>query len=162
VLHLVGPCTPEEFAVRHVLESLILLKFLPQEAKFVDVGPGAGLPSLPCLIVRSGLRAVLIESKEKKSNFLHEAAGHCGIADQVQILNRQFSEVERPGAGYVTCRALDKFAQKLPQLLKWSRGCELLFFGGPLLASELTKLRVRYQEHLLPMSQQRYLFVIAR
>ena len=28
-LHLVGPCSPEEFATRHVLESLLLLRHLP-------------------------------------------------------------------------------------------------------------------------------------
>lgn len=161
ILHLVGTCTPEEFAVRHVLESLTLLKFLSHEAKFADIGPGAGFPSIPCLIVREGLHAVLIESKEKKSSFLHEAAEKCGISDRVEIFNRQFSELKRPEVGYVTCRALDKFAQRLPQLLKWARGCDLLFFGGPSLASELAKRQVIYTEHLLPMSQQRYLFAIA-
>ena len=50
LLHLVAPSSPEEFAVRHVLESLALLKFLPERAKFADVGAGAGLPSIPCLI----------------------------------------------------------------------------------------------------------------
>ena len=28
-LHLVAPCAPEEFATRHVLESLLLLTYLP-------------------------------------------------------------------------------------------------------------------------------------
>ena len=30
ILHLVGPCPPEEFATRHVLESLTLLDIFPQ------------------------------------------------------------------------------------------------------------------------------------
>ena len=37
-LHLVAPCTPEEFATRHVLESLLLLRHLPQHATVADVG----------------------------------------------------------------------------------------------------------------------------
>ena len=49
-LHLVAPCAPEEFATRHVLESLILLEHLPPEATIADVGSGAGLPIIPCLI----------------------------------------------------------------------------------------------------------------
>ncbi len=40
-LHLVAPCSPEEFAVRHVLESLTLLEFLPINAKLADIGAGA-------------------------------------------------------------------------------------------------------------------------
>ena len=47
LLHLVGPCSAEEFAVRHVLESLSLLKYLPPNAGFADVGTGAGFPSIP-------------------------------------------------------------------------------------------------------------------
>src|SRR4051812_26775644 len=51
-LHLVAPCAPAEFATRHVLESLAALRFLPAGATFVDVGAGAGLPALPCLLAR--------------------------------------------------------------------------------------------------------------
>src|SRR5258706_8582217 len=70
LLHLVGPCSPEEFAIRHILESLMLLDHLPHGAKFADVGAGAGLPSIPCLIVRGALKAVMVESKPKKTGFL--------------------------------------------------------------------------------------------
>ena len=59
-LHLVAPCAPEEFATRHVLESLLLLKHLPPDAKIADVGSGAGLPIIPCLIARGDLEATLI------------------------------------------------------------------------------------------------------
>src|SRR5713226_4938610 len=54
-LHLVAPCPPEEFATRHVLESLALLRHLPQNARVVDVGSGAGLPIIPCLMMRADL-----------------------------------------------------------------------------------------------------------
>src|SRR5687768_5763664 len=92
ILHLVGPCLPEEFALRHILESLTLLEYLPPHAKLADVGTGAGLPAIPCLLVREDLRAVLIESKEKKAAFLATACQALGIHDRVQIVNRQFSE----------------------------------------------------------------------
>src|SRR5713226_7971717 len=72
-LHLVAPCRPEEFATRHVLESLMLLHHLPQDARVVDVGSGAGLPTIPCLIMRADLRATLIESSRRKAVFLREA-----------------------------------------------------------------------------------------
>src|ERR1051325_2884087 len=54
-LHLVAPCSPEEFATRHVLESLLLLKYLPPAAKIADIGSGGGLPIIPCLTVRDDL-----------------------------------------------------------------------------------------------------------
>lgn len=159
ILHLVAPCSPEEFAVRHVLESLTLLEFLPQKAKFADVGAGAGLPSIPCLVVREDLRGVLIESKEKKTNFLRELSVECGLENRVEILNRQFEELPKPAVSHVSCRALDKFTQKLPKLLKWSARSALLFFGGNSLAAELEKHGVKFTKKLMPMSEQRYLFI---
>ncbi|MCV4777967.1 class I SAM-dependent methyltransferase, partial [Escherichia coli] len=52
LLHLVGPCSPEDFAVRHILESIVMTGFIPTGGSFADVGAGAGLPSIPCLIAR--------------------------------------------------------------------------------------------------------------
>lgn len=159
ILHLVAPASAEEFATRHVLESLTALEFLPRRAKFADVGTGAGLPSIPCLIAREDLRGFLIESKLKKAKFLEEALEKCGLSRRAQILDRQFEELRKPDVSYVLCRALDKFTQKLPKLLKWSAGCALLFFGGNALREELKKHGVKFEEKLMPLSGQRFLFV---
>ena len=162
LLHLVGPCSTEEFATRHILESLTLLEFLPANARFADVGAGAGLPSIPCLIARDDLHAVLIESKEKKSQFLEAVIAASKLHDRATVVNRQFSEVKRPDVSHVTCRALDRFMQKLPQLVKWSGDSTLLFFGGPSLREELETRRVRFELRLMPLSSQRYLFRFSR
>jgi 16S rRNA (guanine527-N7)-methyltransferase len=162
ILHLVAPCSPEEFATRHILESLTLLKHLPNRASFADIGPGAGLPSIPCLIAREDLRAVLIESKEKKTGFLRSVVAECKLSDRATIINSQFSETKRPDVSFVTCRALDRFSEKLPQLLKWSGYCTLLFFGGPALRDELRRLGLRPKEFLMPFSERRFLFIAKR
>src|SRR5688572_30822477 len=107
LLHLVAPCSPEEFAVRHILESLTVLEYVPQNAKFADVGAGAGLPSVPCLLVRDDLKAILIESKEKKSKFLESAVAELGIGERASIINRQFTEADPSGCQVIACRALD-------------------------------------------------------
>ncbi len=158
ILHLVAPSSPEEFATRHVLESLALLEFLPKNARFADVGAGAGLPSIPCLIARGDLRGVLVESKLKKANFLREVLTECKLETRAEVFNRQFEELPKPDVSYVSCRALDKFTQKLPRLLKWAGGCNMLFFGGHVLGGELKKYGIRFEEKLLPLSEQRFLF----
>ena len=162
ILHLVGPCPPEEFATRHILESLTLLKHLPHRARFADVGTGAGLPSIPCLIARDDLSAILIESKEKKAGFLQTVLAECQLAGRGEVINRQFAEFPRPDVSYVTCRALDKFTENLPRLLKWSGDCTLLFFGGPALETELEKKQLHIASQLMPLSSHRYLFRISR
>lgn len=162
ILHLVGPCSAEEFATRHILESLTLLKHLPLNVKIADIGSGAGLPAIPCLIARDDLHAVLVEAKEKKARFLEQAVERLGLTGRVTVVARQFHEIEPGDVDIVTCRALDKFTEKLPRLLKWSGQRKLLLFGGNNLAGELKRLNVTFRHELMPLSEQRYLFTVDR
>src|SRR5690348_12201574 len=93
-LHLVAPCEPEEFATRHILESLLLLRFLPADTSFIDVGSGAGLPAIPCLIAGPDLRATMIESSQKKSVFLREAIKQLGIGNRGTIIPKRFEDAQ--------------------------------------------------------------------
>ncbi len=160
ILHLVAPAAPEVFAARHVLESLFLQKFLPESAGFADIGTGAGLPSVPCLILREDLQGVLIESKLKKADFLEMVLRECNLKKRAKVYNRQFEEVAKPdNIDFVTCRALDKFTQKLPKILKWSKKCKLLLFGGNNLGEELAKHGIKFEQKLILQSEQRFLFI---
>ena len=153
-LHLVAPCEPEEFAVRHVLESLLLLQHLPPNAKIADIGSGGGLPIIPCLIARPDLEATLIESSQKKVVFLREALNRLGL--QAIVVAQRFEDVPAPDVSFVTCRALDQFTQKLPALIKWApRGSTLLLFGGEALGKQLRN----FEQFLIPQSEKRYLFL---
>jgi 16S rRNA (guanine527-N7)-methyltransferase len=155
-LHLVAPCSPEEFATRHLLESLMLLKHLPQDAKIADIGSGAGLPIIPCLIVRPDLHATLIESSQKKSVFLREALKTVGR--KATVVTRRFEDMEAPDVSFVTCRALDQFIEKVPDMIRWApRGSTLLLFGGETLRQKLSK---ETQGYKVPLSEKRFLFVV--
>ena len=159
-LHLVGPSTPEEFAARHILESLTLLEYLPNGIWFADVGTGGGLPAIPCILAREDLKAVLIESKEKKSKFLTLVVEKLRLKHRTRISPTQFSETNLGHCEAVTCRALDKFTEKLPRLIKWSGKSQLLFFGGENLKKALEEQNVVFKKKLMPLSEQRYLFII--
>ena len=157
-LHLVAPCSPEEFAARHVLESLLLLKHLPQHAKIADIGSGGGLPIIPCLIARGDLEATLIESSQKKALFLREALS--GVGRTATIIARPFEEVEAPSVSFVICRALDQFMNKISALIEWAPAkSTLLLFGGETLRDQLRKTKVSFEEFLIPRSEKRFLFL---
>ena len=157
-LHLVAPCSPEEFAVRHVLESLLLLRYLPSKATVADIGSGGGLPIIPCLIARPDLEATLIESSQKKVVFLREALNHLNLHET--IVARPFEDIPAPEVSFVTCRALDQFMRKLPALINWApRGSTLLLFGGETLGEQLRRANVSFEQFLIPQSEKRYLFL---
>lgn len=162
-LHLVAPCSPAEFATRHVLESLFLLHHLPPEATIVDVGSGAGLPIIPCLIVRGDLCATLVESSKKKTIFLREVLKRTGIANSATVVAEQFQQVARIDADFLTCRALDRFEAKLADIIAWSsQSSTLLLYGGNSLGRKLDQLAVNFKQELLPNSDQRFLFIAQR
>lgn len=158
-LHLVAACSAEEFAIRHVLESIYAAKFLKQNTKFADIGTGAGLPAIPCLIVRDDLNGVLIESKLKKADFLSRVLVKTGLENRAEIFDRQFEELQTPDVSYVLCRALDKFTKKLPRILIWSGKSKFIFFGGNNIFEVLQTFDVSFEKILLPMSEQRFIFV---
>ena len=161
-LHLVAPCSPSEFAERHVLESLYLLRYVPQAASIVDVGSGGGLPTIPCLIARPQLRATLIESSKRKAVFLREALRATGIEGS-KVLAERFEDVAEVNADFVTCRALERFEDKLGPLMNWSPpSSTLLLYGGDLLRKKLAEMSVDFRQDLLPGSQRRFLFVVSK
>lgn len=161
-LHLIAPCSPTEFAIRHVLESLLLLKHLPLNASIVDIGSGAGLPTIPCLLVRDDLTATLIESSQKKGVFLREALRAVKPAGRAQLTVARFEDVASPRAGFVTCRALDRFEHTLPTLVEWAPpNATFLLFAGHTVRKRIESLFSNAQIELIPQSEQRFL-VIAR
>lgn len=162
-LHLVAPCSAEEFAQRHILESLLLLPHLPRAARIVDVGSGAGLPIIPCLISRPDLSALLIEAAKRKAIFLLEALGLVGRANSAKVLAERFETMATPDCDFITSRALDRFAQVLPRLIEWApKQCTLLLFGGDELRKALETLSLNYSRIHVPRSEQRFLFVVER
>jgi len=160
-LHLVAPCAPAEFAVRHVLESLFALNFLPHKARVIDVGSGAGLPVIPCLIVRPLLRATLFESSPKKAVFLREVLRRVNLSEAAEVIAERFEKTAPPAADFVTCRALDRFADLLKTLVVWSPpASRLLLFGGPALGAQIEKEYSMHTAIQIPDSRQRYIYMI--
>lgn len=63
---------PEGIAVKHLLDSLLIFAYedFPDKAKIIDVGCGAGFPSLPMLISRNDLKMTFLDGTGKKLKFI--------------------------------------------------------------------------------------------
>ena len=160
-LHLVAPCSPTEFATRHLLESLLALSYLPENARVADVGSGAGLPIIPCLIVRPGIHATLIESSPKKAVFLREALRLTSARETARVIAERFEKTVAPDADFITCRALDRFEEMFEKLLAWSPPqSRLLLYGGHNIRERIESNALSYTAVHIPESEQRFLFVV--
>lgn len=71
-----------EVAVKHFADSLLPLTMaeLPQGARLVDVGSGAGFPGLPMALVRPDLRVTFLDSLQKRLTFLQSVTAELGVA----------------------------------------------------------------------------------
>ncbi|MGH9913752.1 MAG: 16S rRNA (guanine(527)-N(7))-methyltransferase RsmG [Pyrinomonadaceae bacterium] len=166
---LVASVSAEEFATRHVLESMVALSFIPQAAEVIDVGSGGGLPIIPCLIARPDMQATLIESSAKKAVFLREVIrdlNRCDLQIKARVINARFEEIKPLEVSIdgqiLTCRALERFEHMLGLLIsKFAPACgvkKMLLFGGDNLKQKLRGLNS--YEFLIPESERRYLFVV--
>ena len=71
-MNLTAVLEPEEAVDRHFLDSIApaVLGLLPEGVKMVDVGTGAGFPGLPLLIARPDIQLTLVDSLNKRLEFL--------------------------------------------------------------------------------------------
>lgn len=80
-MNLTAITQPEEIVIKHFLDSLLLLKAveLPKNATVIEVGTGAGFPSVPVSLYRPDLKLTLLDSLHKRITFLSEVTGALGV-----------------------------------------------------------------------------------
>lgn len=124
--------TPDAFGYRHILESLVLSRWIPENARVVDVGSGGGFPVLPLALFRPDAGFTAIESTGKKCAFISEAADTLGVKNLMVLHERSEaagnSKDYRASFDIVTARAV----AALPVLLELT--IPLVKTGGRLLA----------------------------
>ena len=159
-LHLMAACTPEEFATRHALEALLLLKYLPPGTALADIGSGGGLPIIPCLILRNDLRVNLFEASQKKCVFLKAALRAVQRQDRGTVVNTRFETAIAPDIQFVTCRALERFEELVPPMIEWApAGTTFLFFVGAAMKEKIKTLLADTRIEKVPQSEKRFLAI---
>ncbi len=75
----------EEVVVKHFVDSILPFSKLSIDkgASFIDVGTGAGFPSIPLLIYRPDLEGTLLEALNKRCVFLEAACELVGVKAKV-------------------------------------------------------------------------------
>lgn len=72
VMNLTGITEPKEVILKHFIDSLTILKYIDKNSTVIDVGTGAGFPGLPIKIAEDTIEMTLLDSLNKRINFLNE------------------------------------------------------------------------------------------
>lgn len=76
---------PDEIVKKHFIDSLSLLSAvrIPEGSSLIDVGTGAGFPGIPLLIARNDLKVTLLDSTNKRLEFIKAVLESTGLSAQV-------------------------------------------------------------------------------
>lgn len=85
-----------DVALKHFCDSILLLKFveIPNNSSLIDVGTGAGFPSVPIKIVRPDIKLCLLDSLNKRLTFLAEVVKELELTD-VKIVHSRAEDGSR-------------------------------------------------------------------
>lgn len=89
-MNLTAITEPEEVKEKHFLDSatLILCGKLEKGASLIDIGAGAGFPSMPVKIIREDLDVTMLDSLNKRIGFLNDVIAELGLKNIKAVHSR--------------------------------------------------------------------------
>lgn len=87
-MNLTAITDPKEIIVKHFIDSLTILKDIKGKNTLVDVGTGAGFPGIPLKIMNEEIKITLLDSLNKRINFLNEVINQLNLKNIETIHSR--------------------------------------------------------------------------
>ena len=78
----------DEIITKHFVDSLTVLKHINENDKIIDVGTGAGFPGIPIAIMMPNVKITLLDSLNKRINFLNEVIKELDLKNVETIHSR--------------------------------------------------------------------------
>lgn len=98
---------------KHFLDSILPVKLFKDNLKIIDIGCGAGFPSIPLKIINNTLNITAIDSVNKKIDFVSTEIKKLGISSGFDAIHTRIEDLAKNSAyreqfDYVISRALAK------------------------------------------------------
>jgi len=77
-----------DIIIKHFIDSLSLVPYLPSKATLLDLGSGAGFPGIPVKIAKPSLKVTLLEATRKKVNFQRYLVRRLGLTHIYSVQDR--------------------------------------------------------------------------
>lgn len=87
-MNLTSITEPKDVIIKHFLDSVLPEKLIQENSTIIDIGCGAGFPSLPLKILRPDLKWTLVDSVQKKLLFVQEVISKLNFKDVKVIYSR--------------------------------------------------------------------------
>ena len=82
--------------LKHYVDSLTVSEYIPEGAKVIDVGCGAGFPSLPLALARPDLNITALDGTAKRIRYVEETANELGLTNLTAIAARAEELANKP------------------------------------------------------------------
>ena len=86
----------DEVVLKHFVDSMTVLKYVDNGASIVDVGTGAGFPGIPVSIAKDNVNVTLVDSLNKRINFLNTVIKELGLENIETIHGRAEDFAKQP------------------------------------------------------------------
>ena len=126
--------------IKHFLDSIYPQYLIKENSSVLDIGAGAGFPSLPLKIYRPDLKITMIDSLNKRVNFLKEMISVLNLKDISATHTRaeDFALKNRESFDYVIVRAVAKLNTLVEYALPFLKlQGELLAYKGSEVEEEI-------------------------
>lgn len=132
----------KEIILKHFIDSFTINKFINSGDKMLDIGTGAGFPGLPIKIIRAEVDVFLMDSLNKRINFLNEVIESLQLKN-IEAFHSRAEEMAknnkfREKFDVVTSRAVAKLNILLEYMLPYTKvNGKCLCMKGPNIEEEI-------------------------
>lgn len=85
---------PKEIIIKHFVDCGTILKYLKDGENIIDIGTGAGFPGIPVKILNENLNVTLVDSLNKRINFLSEVCNALNL-ENVQLIHSRAEDLAK-------------------------------------------------------------------
>ena len=93
-INLTAITQPDEVKLKHFVDSLTVLKYINDDDKVIDIGTGAGFPGIPLKIMNKNTKITLLDSLNKRINFLNIVIEKLDLSN-IQAIHGRAEEIAR-------------------------------------------------------------------
>ena len=141
-INLTAIIEPKDIILKHFVDSMTINKYLEEDTNIIDVGTGAGFPGIPIKISNQKVNVTLLDSLNKRINFLNTVVDELKLENINCIHGRaeEFARMKQKRESYdvATSRAVANLNVLVEYLLPFVKiGGSCICMKGPNIEEEI-------------------------